>query len=197
MDPISNKKDFEDLTIKLRDLAYSYIEKYNPSRQQTKTFLLKKYLTKFQGSKSRKEVSEIIDKIVLSLEKNNYLNDALYSDSKARNLHRRGYSLNKITYSLKSKGLEEKFIKNSIEKIKSEKSDPDLVSAIKICKKKRIGPMRPEANRELFYKKDMGVLARSGFSYDISKKLLSMEKNEFKKLIKIIYFFSFFSFNFR
>ena len=64
MDPISNKKDFEDLTIKLRDLAYSYIEKYNPSRQQTKTFLLKKYLTKFQGSKSRKEVSEIIDKIV-------------------------------------------------------------------------------------------------------------------------------------
>ena len=66
MDPISNKKDFEDLTIKLRDLAYSYIEKYNPSRQQTKTFLLKKYLTKFQGSKSRKEVSEIIkDKWVL------------------------------------------------------------------------------------------------------------------------------------
>ena len=62
MDPISNKKDFEDLTIKLRDLAYSYIEKYNPSRQQTKTFLLKKYLTKFQGSKNRKEVSEIIDK---------------------------------------------------------------------------------------------------------------------------------------
>ena len=117
MDPISNKKDFEDLTIKLRDLAYSYIEKYNPSRQQTKTFLLKKYLTKFQGSKSRKEVSEIIDKIVLSLEKSNYLNDALYSDSKARNLYRRGYSLNKITYSLKSKGLDTKFIKDSIEKI--------------------------------------------------------------------------------
>ena len=138
MDPISNKKDFEDLTIKLRDLAYSYIEKYNPSRQQTKTFLLKKYLTKFQGSKSRKEVSEIIDKIVFSLEKNNYLNDALYSDSKARNLHRRGYSLNKITYSLKSKGLEEKFIKNSIEKIKNEKSDPDFVSAIKICKRKEL-----------------------------------------------------------
>ena len=179
MDPISNKKDFEDLTIKLRDLAYSYIEKYNPSRQQTKTFLLKKYLTKFQGSKSRKEVSEIIDKIVFSLEKNNYLNDALYSDSRARNLYRRGYSL-------KSKGLEEKFIKESIEKIKNEKSDPDFVSAIKICKKKRIGPMRPEANRELFYKKDMGVLARSGFSYDISKKLLSMEENEFKKLLKLI-----------
>ena len=46
--------------------------------------------------------------------------------------------------------------------------------------------MRLEANRELFYKKDMGVLARSGFSYDISKKLLSMDANEFKKLLKLI-----------
>ncbi len=53
MDPISNKKDFEDLTTNLRDLAYSYIEKYNPSKQQTKTYLLKKYLTKFQGSKAK------------------------------------------------------------------------------------------------------------------------------------------------
>ena len=34
--------------------------------------------------------------------------------------------------------------------------------------------MRPESNRELFYKKDMGILARSGFSYEISKKILSM-----------------------
>jgi len=44
MDPISNKKEFEDLTANLRDLAYSYIEKYNPSKQQIKIYLLKKYL---------------------------------------------------------------------------------------------------------------------------------------------------------
>ena len=97
MDPISNKKEFEDLTTNLRDLAYSYIEKYNPSKQQTKTYLLKKYLKKFQGSKVKKEITEIIDNIVLGLEKNHYLNDSLYSDSKARMFLRRGYSLNKIS----------------------------------------------------------------------------------------------------
>ena len=69
MDPISNKKEFEDLTANLRDLAYSYIEKYNPSKQQTKTYLLKKYLKKFQGSRQKKEVTEIIDNIVSNLEK--------------------------------------------------------------------------------------------------------------------------------
>ena len=186
MDPISNKKEFDDLTTNLRDLAYSYIEKYNPSRQQTKTYLLKKYLKKFQGSRTRKEVSEIIDNIVMNLEKNHFLNDSLYSDSKARVMFRRGYSLNKIIYSLKSKGLDEKHIRLSIEKIKNDKSDPDFLSAIKICKKRMIGPMRPESNRELFYKKDMGILARSGFSYDISKKILSMSDKEFKQLFKLI-----------
>ena len=51
MDPISNKKDFEDLTTNLRDLAYSYIEKYSPSKQQVKTYLLKKYIKKFKRTK--------------------------------------------------------------------------------------------------------------------------------------------------
>ena len=186
MDPISNKKEFDDLTTNLRDLAYSYIEKYSPSRQQTKTYLLKKYLKKFQGTRSKKEVSEIIESIVMNLEKNHFLNDALYSDSKARAMFRRGYSLNKISYSLKGKGLDEKYIKLSLEKIKNDKSDPDFLSAIKICKRKRIGPMRPESNRELFYKKDMGILARSGFSYDISKKILSLSNKEFTKLFNLI-----------
>ncbi len=186
MDPISNKKEFDDLTVNLRDLAYSYLAKYNPSKQQVKTYLLKKYLTKFQGSRQKKEVTEIIDGIVSNLEKSQFLNDSLFSDSKARMLFRRGYSLNKISYSLKSKGIEQKNIQQSLEKIKNEKSDPDFISAMKICKKKRIGPMRPDTNRELFYKKDIGILARSGFTYEISKKILNMSQKEFNKLIKLI-----------
>ena len=186
MDPISNKKEFDELTINLRDLAYSYIEKYNPSKQQTKTYLLKKYLKKFQGSRQKKEITEIIDNIVNNLEKSHFLNDSIYSDSKARMLFRRGYSLNKISNSLRSKGIEMKNILSSIEKLKNDRSDPDFISAMKICKKRRIGPIRPEGNRELFYKKDMGILARSGFSYDVSKKILSMTRKEFDQLFKLI-----------
>ncbi len=44
MNPTSNKKDFEDLTTNLRDLAYAYLEKYSPSKQQLKVHLLKKVL---------------------------------------------------------------------------------------------------------------------------------------------------------
>ena len=59
-------------------------------------------------------------------------------------------------------------------------------SAIKICKKRRIGPCREEANRTLFYKKDISILGRSGFSYEVSKKVLDIPRDEFKKFIKMI-----------
>ena len=186
MNPTLNKSDFEELTTNLKDLAYSYLEKYNPSKQQLKVYLLKKYLLKIKGSKSKKEVSAIIDEIILNLEKNKILNDEMYSDSKARMFLKRGYSLNKINQSLRSKGIEDKYVKQSIDKIKEDEIEPDFVSALKLCKRRRIGPLRPESNRELFYKKDMGILARGGFSFDLSKRVLDLDTYEFNKLIKLI-----------
>ncbi len=186
MNPTANKSDFEDLTTNLKDLAYSYLEKYSPSKQQLKVYLLKKYLTKIKGTKSKKEVTSIIDEIILNLEKNRILNDEMYSDSKARMFLRRGYSLSKINQSLRNKGIEDKFIKQSLEKIKEDEIEPDFISALKLCKRRRIGPLRPGPNRELFYKKDMGILARGGFSFDLSKRILDLDSEEFKKLIKII-----------
>ena len=64
MNPIVNKSDFEDLTTNLRDLAYSYLEKYSPSKQQLKVYLLKKYLTKIKGTQSKKEVTSLIEEII-------------------------------------------------------------------------------------------------------------------------------------
>ena len=186
MNPIINKKDFNDLTTNLRDLAYNYLENYNPSKQQLKVYLLKKYLTKIKGSNSKREVSKIIDEIIIGLEKNKFINDQMYSESKARMYLKRGYSLNKINQTLRSKGVNNEFIKKTIDKIKEEKIEPDFVSALKLCKRRRIGPLRPDENRELFYKKDMGILARGGFNFELSKRVLDLEKTEFNKLIKII-----------
>ena len=185
MNPTSNKSDFEDLTTNLKDLAYSYLEKYSPSKQQLKVYLLKKYLTKIKGTKSKKEVTSIIDQIISNLEKNKFLNDEMYADSKARMFLRRGYSLNKINQSLRNKGIQDEYVKKSIDKIKENEIEPDFVSALKLCKRRRIGPLRPESNRELFYKKDMGILARGGFSFDLSKRVLELKKDEFNKILKI------------
>ena len=85
-----------------------------------------------------------------------------------------------------NKGVGEKYIKNTIEQIKDKNEDQDFFSAIKVCKKKRIGPARDENNRPLFYKKDIGVLARSGFDFEVSRRVMDIEKEDYKKIINLL-----------
>ena len=186
MNPIKNKKDLETTIDEIRNFAYSYLEKYSPSKQQLKTYLFKKLLKKNQKLSSKKEIYDLIDTVISSLVDKKFINDKYYSDAKAKVFLRKGYSLNKIRYNLIKKGIDEKYIKASISKIKEGESDPDFFSAIKICKRRRIGPCREESNRSLFYKKDISILARSGFSYEVSKRVLEIPKEEFKKFCKMI-----------
>ena len=186
MNPIKNKKDLETTINEIRNFAHAYLEKYSPSKQQLRTYLFKKFLKTNQKLFSKKELFNLIDVVISSLIDQKFLSDRYYSDAKAKVFLRRGYSLNKIRYSLIKKGIDEKYIKASISKIKENESDPDFFSAIKICKRKRIGPSREEGNRSLFYKKDISILARSGFSYEISKKILEISKEEFNKFCKMI-----------
>ena len=186
MNPIRNKKDLEATIDELRNFAYTYLEKYSPSKQLLKTYLFKRYLKKNQKIFNKKELFNLIDVIISTLEKNNLVSDKHYSDARSKAYLRKGYSLNKIRYSLLQKGIDQKYIKASISQIRENESDPDFFSAIKICKKRRIGPSRPEDNRSLFYKKDISILARAGFSYETSKKVLEISNNEFKKFCKLI-----------
>ena len=186
MNPIKNKKNLETSIDEIRKFSYSYLEKYSPSKQQLRIYLFKKFLKKNQKIYNKKELFNLIDTVVATLVDEKLLSDKYYSDSKSKALLRRGYSLNKIRYSLISKGIDQEYIKSSISKIKDNESDPDFFSAIKICKRRRIGPCREEGNRSLYYKKDISILARSGFSYEISKRVLEIPKVEFKKFCKMI-----------
>ena len=186
MNHMKNKKDLEATIEQIRKFAYSYLEKYSPSQQQLKTYLFKKIVKTGQKKADKKELFNLIDIVTNNLIDQNFISDKYYSDSKSKAFFRKGYSLNKIRYSLIKKGINEKYIKDSISKIKEQETDPDFFSAIKMCKKRRIGPSREENNRPLFYKKDIGILARAGFSYEISKKIMEIPKEEFKKLCKLI-----------
>tara|TARA_B100001093_G_scaffold316166_1_gene301655 strand:- start:160 stop:723 length:564 start_codon:yes stop_codon:yes gene_type:complete len=187
MIPIRNKKKTLKVTVEeMRNFAFAYIEKYAPSKQQLKTYLLKKYLKTSVPNIRKQDVTNLIDIVLSDLEKNKFINDKFYSDSKAKSMIQRGSSLNKIRYYLIGKGINNQFIKETVEKIQDENTDQDFFSAIKLCKKKRIGPARIEANRPLFYKKDISILARNGFDFETSKKVMEIEKNDYHKIINLL-----------
>ena len=187
MIPNKNKRKSLEVTVEeMRNFSYAYIEKYSPSKQQLKTYLLKKYLKLKSPNINKNNIKDLIDVVLEDLEKSKFINDKFYSNSKAKSLIQKGSSINKIRYYLLNKGIKDKFINDTIEKIKDENEDQDFFSAIKICKKKRIGPARDENNRPLFYKKDLGILARSGFDFETSKRVMDIEKEEYVKIINLL-----------
>ena len=62
MIPIRNKKKTLQFTVEeMRNFAFAYVEKYAPSKQQIKTYLLKKYLTSSANNIKKQDISNFID----------------------------------------------------------------------------------------------------------------------------------------
>jgi len=164
----------------IKELALKYLDKYQPSKKSLQIYLFRKVIDAQSNSIEKSEILKKIEIVLNDLEEKGILNDMLYSEIKSKNFLKRGYSLNKIKQHLSQKGISGELLKQTIEKIQNDETNPDFYSAIRICKKRRIGPYRPVANREIFYKKDMGVLARSGFSYDLAKEVLALDSKQLK-----------------
>ena len=188
----NRKKTLEVTMEEMRNFSFAYIEKYAPSKQQLRTYLLKKYLKANVPNVKKQDITDLIDIVLPDLEKSKFISDKFYSESKTRSLIQKGSSINKIRYYLMGKGIDEVYIKESIEKIKEDNTDQDFFSGIKICKKKRIGPARAEDNRPLFYKKDISLLARNGFDFQTSKRIMDIDQLEYLKIIKLLWVFLFF-----
>ncbi|MDA7750814.1 MAG: RecX family transcriptional regulator [Candidatus Pelagibacter bacterium] len=187
MIPIRNRKKTLEVTMEeMRNFSFAYIEKYAPSKQQLRTYLLKKYLKASVPNVKKQDITDLIDIVLVDLEKSKFISDKFYSESKSRSLIQRGSSINKIRNYLMVKGIDDTYIKETIDKIKEENSDQDFFSGIKICKKKRIGPARAEDNRPLFYKKDISLLARNGFDFETSKRIMDIDQADYLKIIKLL-----------
>ena len=138
MIPIKNRKKTLEATVEeMKNFSFAYIEKYSPSKQQLKTYLLKKYLRAKVLNVKKHDLNNLIDIVILELEKSKFLSDKFYSESKAKNLIQRGSSINKIRNYLLSKGINNEYIKETISKINEKNEDQDFFSAIKVCKKKK------------------------------------------------------------
>ncbi len=130
----------------------------------------------------------MIDELVEKFIKAELLNDSVYARAKVSALRRKGKSKRAIETYLKSKGLENTIIIQELQHFDEENfkdtADAELQSARTLVRKKRIGPHRPPLrtpnNPEDLMKlqqKELGRMARAGFSFEISKRVLN-EKEE-------------------
>lgn len=106
------------------------------------------------------------------------LNDAAFAESRARGLALSGSSRRAISGRLMAKGINPEQARAAL----PEDAATELVSALILARKRRIGPFRkapPDQNREL------GMLARAGFPRDVALRALGMETDEAEEAIRV------------
>ena len=151
---------------KLLKYAIDYLSKYDSSKRniinvlKRKIFRLK--ITNFEKSK----LINIIDSVIINLEKNKFIDDDRYSSIKILSLSKLGKSKNFISNYLIKKGIDKPQIQKNLNLMKNNNNDWELDSAKIFVKKKRL------LEKNEIYEKKLAKMARAGFSYDICKKIL-------------------------
>jgi regulatory protein len=157
----------------LEKAALDYLGRFAASRASLKRILGKRVtraarLGRIDTAEGKRFIEDIVGRYVAS----GLLDDAAYAARRAASLHRRGASGQAIRASLAQKGVESEVIRAALAALAAEGSD-DLAAACALVRRRRLGPYRPHATRAAARAKDLGVLARAGFSGAIARRVLA------------------------
>ena len=151
---------------KLLKYAVDYLSKYDSSKNNLVSVLKRKILRLNVTNFEKKKLIDIIESIILKLEKNKFIDDNRYSSTKILSLSNSGRSKNFIFNYVIKKGVSKSQIQNNLNLMKQDNDNWELESAKIFVKKKNL----LEKNES--YEKKLAKMARAGFSYDICKKIL-------------------------
>ena len=153
-------------TEKLLRYAIDYLSKYNSSKKNLENILKKRIMRMKIEKKYKYNLYNSIPLILEKLEKNNFINDIDYTNSKIRFFVSVGKSRIYIKNYLLQKGIDSIVIKKSLEENDEKNSDWEIDSAKIFARKKNL------KNNIHNNEKNLAKMARAGFNYQISKKIL-------------------------
>lgn len=171
----------------LQNAAYRYLERYATTEANFK-FILERKVQRIlvddeDFDEKYQEAITWIDDIVANCVKNKLVDDELYAASRLNSFLIAGNSIALIKNKLRSKGVPQEVIKDVVEKEVQDNPDLNLISGIKYAKKRRFGPFRIRERDENTYKKEQGSMARAGFSYDETVKVLRSTREELEDIL--------------
>lgn len=128
------------------------------------------------------EGAKFVEAIIEKFERLGFLNDQTYGEMRARSLYAKGTPVRGIRYKLQQKGLSEDVIDSALAALAEEVEvrDLDLSAALRLAQRRRLGPYLSDDRevRDARREKDMAVMARAGFSYDVVCQVLDADSIE-------------------
>ena len=173
----AKKREIKRISQKrLKNIALYYLKRFDSSVANLRSVLarrVKDYAYQTPDFDVGQGFSWIED-ILKELEGYGYLNDERYAEIKVRGYLTSGKSERYIMIKMREKGIEEELVK----KLLGESEYDSYELALRLAKKKKIGPFRDEEKRLDFKQKDMAALVRAGFDYDVVIRVLESDGEE-------------------
>jgi len=151
---------------KLYKYAIDYLSKFSSSKKNLEIILKNKIRRLRIEKKDKFLLYNTINQIINDLEKNNYINDQNFTSSKIRTYTSQGKSRIFIKKYLLQKGISQNIISKNLDDLDNLNYNWEFESAKIFARKKRL--LENSTNKE----KNLSKMARAGFSYSISKKIL-------------------------
>ncbi len=154
--------------------ALFYLERTDVSVEKMRSVLKRRILKNKEESTSLSDEEKgMVDRVILKLQDLGFLNDERYALNLIRRLSEQGKSVRFMGSKLRQNGIDEELIECVFE----EQRPDEMVQAKLLVKKRKMGLFR--ADPESFYQKDLGRLARAGFSYETARQVLNLPPEDF------------------
>jgi regulatory protein len=109
------------------------------------------------------------------------VSDTAFAENRAKGLARGGQSNRAVQARLVAKGVAPDIARTA----STTDSEAELAAALVLARKRRIGPYRPSANQDAATRlKEMGVLARAGFSRHLAEQALETPREDAERRIR-------------
>jgi len=173
---LKTQKNMRKMTkVRLKNIGLYYLKRFESSVANLRQVLRRRVYdyAHYNNDFDKQEAFGWIEELLADFERLGYIDDARYCEMKVKTYLSAGKSPRYIVIKLREKGIDE----NLINKIMDEQSFDPYEGALKLARKKRIGPYSATQEiRKERKSKDLAVLLRAGFDYDVVMKVLELEE---------------------
>ncbi|MGQ0674808.1 MAG: regulatory protein RecX [Rhodospirillales bacterium] len=163
----------------LEKAALYYLERYASSAENLRRVLMRRVERSARAhGQDRKQAAGWVEALLRRYEAAGLVDDRRYAEAAAQSLRRRGASARRIRQKLAQKGVNEDTAKAALEHAGGAGDEADFAAALRLARKRRLGPFGDPRGRRDRRLKDMAALARAGFSYDIARRVVDAAGEE-------------------
>ena len=151
--------------VELEAAALRYLNRFDCSVSKLRRHL--SLLIRRRGGDAE-ALGAALEALLARYQSSGLLDDARFAKNLGERLQERGSSRRLILAKLRARGISTSEAEKSVPR----SNEAELAAARALVRKKRLGPHRPEEERQTLRRRDLATLARAGFDHEVAIRAL-------------------------